>query len=155
MSFSPILLSPCSAAETESLLLIKLLGSSKSIYKNPKSIPIRKLKAGLFSKYRYKRLQLFRPRPCKRKPQKTSSKPARTVIKTKPKTLLLSPKILFPSVQFFPPSIGLQRLFKKGIFRNSILKTPARITGNMVMYKDMIHCINSIYPKKYFPMAIP
>ena len=145
MSFSPRLLSPCSDAETESLLLIKLLGSSKSIYKKPKSMPIRKLKASVFSKYKYKRLLLFCPKLCKRKPQKTSSRLARTVIKRKPKTLLLSPKILFPSVQFFPLSIGLQRLFKKGIFRNSILKTPARITGNMVMYKDNIHC-NIVYP---------
>ena len=155
MSFSPRLLSPCSDAETESLLLIKLLGSSKSIYKKPKSMPIRKLKAGVFSKYRYKRLRLFCPRLCKRKPQKTSSIPARIVIKINPKILLLSPKIRFPSVQFFPPSIGLQRLFKKGIFKSSILKTPAKITGNMVMYKDNIHCINTNYPIKYFPMAIP
>ena len=155
MSFSPRLLSPCSAAETENLLLIKLLGSSKSIYKKPKSMPIRKLKAGAFSKYKYKRLRLLCPRLCKRNPQKTSIMPARTVIKIKPKTLLLSPKIRFPSVQFFPPSIGLQRLFKNGIFKSSILKTPDRITGNMVMYKDMIHC-NIIYPplRKGFVLSV-
>ena len=145
MSFSPRLLSPCSAAETESLLLIKLLGSSKSIYKKPKNMPIRKLKAGVFSKYRYKRLQLFCPMPCKRSPQKSSVNPPRRVMSQNPKMLLLSPNIRFPSIQFFPPSIGLQRLFKKGIFKSSILKTPAKITGNMVMYKDNIHC-NLVYP---------
>ena len=145
MSFSPRLLSPCSDAETESLLLIKLLGSSKSIYKKPKSMPIRKLNPGAFSKYKYKRLRLVSPKPCKRSPQKSSIKPPRRVMSQNPKTLLLSPKIRFPSVQFFPPSIGLQRLFKKGIFKSSILKTPAKITGNMVMYKDNIHC-NLVYP---------